>query len=303
MARARLALRFGLLLVPASLLAQQQDFSKVEITTTHVAGSVYMLQGAGGNIAVSAGPDGLLMVDDQFAPLSEKIRAAVAKLAPGKLRFVLNTHWHGDHTGGNPVFGREAPIIAHDNVRKRLSTAQHLFGRTIEPLPEEGWPVITFDSSLRVHFNGEEIRVLHYPSGHTDGDSVIHFTGSNVVHMGDHFFNGRFPFVDLDSGGDVEGMARNVAEILAKLPPGAKIIPGHGALAGAAELREFHRMLVASIGTVRAGMAEGRSLVEIQKAGLPEEWAGWGGGFVPADRWIEIVHRSLSRSGAGGSAR
>ncbi len=149
--------------------AQQQDFSKVEIKATPVAGSVHMLQGAGGNIAVSVGPDGLLMVDDQFAPLSDRIRAAMEKLGPGKLKFVLNTHWHGDHTGGNPVFGREAPIIAHENVRRRLSTPQHPFGRVVEPIPKEGWPVITFDASLDVHFRKRGLppypaSVVHHPS-------------------------------------------------------------------------------------------------------------------------------------------
>ncbi|HKR60894.1 MAG TPA: MBL fold metallo-hydrolase, partial [Pyrinomonadaceae bacterium] len=187
------------LLVLAVPVVQAQDFSKVEITATKVNGNIFMLQGQGGNIGVSVGADGILIVDDQFAPLADKIKAALKTLGEGKLKFVLNTHWHGDHTGGNAQFGPEAPIIAHDNVRRRLATEQksEFFKRTTPASPKEALPVITFDKSLSVHFNGEEIKVIHFPQGHTDGDSVIFFTTSNVVHMGDDFFVARFPFVDL----------------------------------------------------------------------------------------------------------
>src|SRR6185436_1780034 len=223
----------------------QQDFSKVEITATKVAGNIYMLQGSGGNIGVSVGTDGILIVDDQFAPLADKIKKALKDLGDGKLKFVLNTHWHGDHTGGNVAFGPDAPIIAHDNVRRRLSTEQksEFFKRTTPASPNEALPVITFDKSLSVHFNGEEIKVIHFPHGHTDGDSVIFFTNSNVVHLGDDFFVSRFPFVDLESGGDVEGLIKNIAEIMPKLPADVKIIPGHGAISTVADLKAYHRML------------------------------------------------------------
>src|SRR5215510_6038567 len=221
---------FTLCLFASLAFAQRQDFSKVQIKATKVAGNVYMLEGSGGNIGVSVGPDGILIVDDQFAPLAEKIRAALKTLGEGKLKFILNTHWHGDHTGGNVPLGRDAPIIAHDNVRKRLSTEQRLefFKMTVPASPKEALPVITFDQSLSVHFNDEESRVIHFPHGHTDGDSIIFFTKSNVVHMGDDFFAGRFPFVDLDSGGSVHGLTKNVGEIIPKLAAGAKLIPGHG---------------------------------------------------------------------------
>ncbi len=191
-----------------------------------------MLQGAGGNIGVSVGPDGILIVDDQYAPLADKIKAALKTLGEGKLKFVLNTHWHGDHTGGNAAFGPEAPVIAHENVRKRMATTQtnEFFKSTTPASPKEALPVITFGHSVSIHFNGEEIRAIHFPTGHTDGDSIIYFTTSNVIHMGDHFFTGRFPFVDLDSGGDVEGFTKNVGDVIAKLPAGVKIIPGHGPL-------------------------------------------------------------------------
>jgi glyoxylase-like metal-dependent hydrolase (beta-lactamase superfamily II) len=274
--------------------APRQDFSKVEIKAAKVAGNVYMLEGAGGNIGVSVGRDGILIVDDQFAPLADKIKAALGSVGGGKLKFILNTHWHFDHTGGNTVFGPDAPIIAQTNVRKRLEAGGAIGGNKIEPTAREGLPVITFDESLSVHFNDEEIRVLHLPHGHTDGDSVIFFTKSNVVHMGDLFFNGKFPFVDLDSGGDVAGYARDVAKVLEAVPPDAKIIPGHGPLGTVDDLRAFQRMLEGTIDVVRKGMAAGKGLDQLKKDGLPAEFASFDGGFIKAGDWIETIHRSLS---------
>lgn len=285
-----------LLILGAGLAtAQQRDFSNVEIKATHVRGNIYMLNGTGGNIGVSIGSDGVLIVDDKFAPLADKIRAALKEVGGGELKFILNTHWHGDHTGGNQVFGPEAPIIAHTNVRKRLSTDQHLLGRDVPAAPKEAWPVITFDHSVSVHFNGEEIKAVHFPRGHTDGDTVIFFTGSNVVHMGDDFFSGHFPFVDLGSGGDVEGLTKNIAEVIKKLPADVKIIPGHGPVSTLDDLKTYHRMLVETTNIVRAAMAAGKSLEEIKAEGLPEEWSSWGSGFIPAERWLETIHASLSR--------
>jgi cyclase len=280
----------------AAVSHAQQDFSKVEIKVTKVAGNVYMLEGAGGNIGVSVGSDGILIVDDEFAPLADKIKAALKTLGDGKLKFILNTHWHGDHTGGNVVFGPEAPIIAHDNVRQRLATEQRLefFKETIPASPKEALPVITFDKSLGVHFNGEEIRAIHFPHGHTDGDSVIFFQGSNVVHMGDDFFAGRFPFVDLDSGGSVEGLARNIAEIIPKLPAGVKLIPGHGPISTIEDLKLYQRMLLETTDFVRKKMKTEKKLDQIKQEGLPEEWKSWGTGFIKTEQWIEIIHRSLS---------
>jgi len=188
----------------------QQDFSKVEIKARQVSGNIHMLEGAGGNIAVSAGPDGLLIVDDQYAPLAEKIEAALAKLGPAPLKYVLNTHFHGDHTGGNVHFGKQATIVAQTNVRKRLGGGASVSG---------GLPVVTFDTSLSVHFNGEEIKLIHLGPGHTDGDTIVIFTKANVVHAGDQFFSGRFPNIDLSGGGDVRGYIRNVEQLLVPLAP------------------------------------------------------------------------------------
>jgi glyoxylase-like metal-dependent hydrolase (beta-lactamase superfamily II) len=279
----------------SSVCAQQPDYSKVEIKVIKAAGNVYMLQGAGGNIGVSVGTDGILIVDDQFAPLADKIRAALKTLGEGKLKFVLNTHWHGDHTGGNAQFSPEAPIIAHTNVRKRLESDQKVLGEAVKASPKEALPVITFDESLTVHFNGEEIRVIHFPHGHTDGDSVIFFSTSNVVHMGDDFFAGRFPFVDLDSGGSVEGAMKNVGEVLARLPANVKIIPGHGPLSTIDDLKLYHRMLTETIGIVRQRMSAGKTLAQIKREGLPAQWKEWGTGFIKTDTWIETIYKSLSK--------
>lgn len=272
----------------------QQDWSKVEIKSTKVNGNVYMLQGSGGNIGVSVGADGILIVDDQYAPLADKIKAALKTLGEGKLKFILNTHWHGDHTGGNAAFSSEGSIIAHTNVRKRLAEGMNLPGRITRPASKEALPIITFEQSVSIHFNGEEIRALHLPRGHTDGDAVIYFTSANVVHMGDLFFNGMFPFVDIDSGGDVEGYIKNVAEVLGKLPPGAKIIPGHGPLATADDLKKFHDMMMKTTGIVRDKMKAGKTLDQIKTEGLPEEWKSWSWQFVTTDRWISTIHRSYS---------
>lgn len=288
---------FCFLLLTATIQAQTPDFSKVEITPTKVAGNIYMLQGQGGNIGVSVGTDGILIVDDQFAPLADKIKAALKTLGEGKLKFVLNTHWHGDHTGGNVQFGPEAPIIAHDNVRRRLATEQksEFFKRTTPASPKEALPVITFDKSLSVHFNGEEIKVIHFPQGHTDGDSVIFFTSSNVVHMGDDFFVARFPFVDLESGGSVQGLTKNIGEIIPKLAADVKIIPGHGPISTVEDLKQYHHMLIETTAVVQSKMKAGKTVAQIKAEGLPAEWASWGSGFIKTDVWLETIHRSLSK--------
>lgn len=274
-------------------LFAQRDFSKVEIKATHVAGNVHMLEGSGGNIGVSVGADGILIIDDQFAPLAEKIREALKRLGGDKPRFILNTHWHGDHVGGNEAFGRDGTIIAHDNVRKRLATKQELFGEAVEPLARAGLPVVTFGDRVTIHFNDEEVQMIHLPGGHTDGDSIIIFPKSNVVHMGDLMFAGMFPFVDLEHGGDVEGMARNVARAMELAPAGAKFIPGHGPLSSLDDVKKFHQMLVETTKLVRDKFAAGKSVEQIRSEGVPEEWKSWGNGFIKTDRWLDTIYKSL----------
>ena len=266
----------------------QMDFARIKIKTTHVAGNIYMLEGAGGNIGASVGSDGILLIDDQFAPLAEKIRNALKELSDEPLKFLINTHFHGDHTGGNAIFGAEAHIISHTNVRKRLQ---------IESSSQKALPVVTFDDSLSIHFNGEEIRVIHFPNSHTDGDSVIFFTRSNVVHLGDLFFSGRFPYVDLNNGGDVEGLIKHIEKLIAELPPDVKLIPGHGPLSDIEDFKTYHQTLVATIEIIQDQIEAGKSLEEIKAAGLSQKWRSWGAGFISTRRWIEIVHRSLAKTG------
>ena len=274
------------LLAVTTLAHAQLDFSKVEIKATHVAGNIYMLTGSGGNIGVSVGPDGILIVDDQFAPLAPKIEAALKQLNPGKLKFVLNTHYHGDHTGGNAHFGQQAHIIAHKNVRQRLG------GKPGDSKPE--LPIITFDDSLSVWFNGEEIKLVHVPPAHTDSDSIIYFTGANVIHFGDTFFSGRFPNIDLGGGGDVRGYIRNVEDALKKVPADAKLIPGHGPLSTVKELKEFHEMLAETSGIVEKAIAAGKTLEQVKADGLPDKWKSWAVPTLTTSRWLEILYRGFS---------
>lgn len=274
----------ALAVVAASALGQPADrFAAVEIKSTHVAGAVHMLEGAGGNIGISAGADGVLMVDDQFAPLAERIAAAIAALGDEASpyrppTFVLNTHFHGDHTGGNAYFGRTGAILAHANVYTRLADGG---------MPAAGLPVLTFEDRLRLRFNGDEIDVVHLPRGHTDGDSIVWFKDSGVVHLGDHFFKGRFPFVDVRSGGSVDGMASNLAAVLDMLPSHTRVIPGHGALATVADVAESIAVIRDSQALVREAAANG-TLDDLKRDGFGR-WQDWGAGFIDTARWIDIV--------------
>jgi glyoxylase-like metal-dependent hydrolase (beta-lactamase superfamily II) len=288
---------FALCLFTGFVFNQGQDFSKVQIKATKVAGNVYMLEGSGGNIGVSVGSDGILIVDDQYAPLADKIKASLKELGQGKLKFVINTHWHGDHTGGNAIFAVDSTIVAHTNVRKRMGSENIIRDtQKVPPAPKEALPVITYDESLSVHFNGEEIKAVHYPNGHTDGDGVIFFTQSNVVHMGDDFFAGKFPFIDLNNGGSVEGLVKNIGNVLAKLPAGVKIIPGHGPISTTDDMKAYHQMLLETVDVVRKQMRSGKSLDNIKVAGLPAKYEDWGKGFINTPTWIETIYKSLSKS-------
>jgi len=283
------------LLFATGVSAQQQDFSKVEVKATKVAGNVYILTGSGGNIGATVGADGVAIVDDQFAPLVPKIQAALRQLSPGPARFVINTHWHGDHTGGNPLFAETATIMAHLNVRKRLISGGKTPFIEFPPMTGKALPLVTFEQGLSLWWNGEEVRAIHPGIGHTDGDSVIWFLKSNVVHMGDDYFAGMFPFVDLASGGSVTKLIESLDVILGQIPADAKVIPGHGPVTGVAELRGYRGMLDGVVAAVRKGLASGKTVEQMQKEKVLAPWEDWGKGFVNADTFLAVVAEDLAK--------
>jgi cyclase len=279
--------------------ARAQDFDAVQIRTIPVAPGLHMLVGRGGNLAVSTGDDGVFLIDDQYAPLTEKIRAAIAALSDAPIRFVLNTHWHGDHTGGNENFGRAGALIfAHDNVRKRLSVEQVMeaLGQRVPPSPEVALPVVTFADAVTFHLNGEDMHAFHVPPAHTDGDALVHFRRADVIHMGDIYFSRGFPFVDLSSGGSVEGLIAAVDRVLAMASSKTKLIPGHGPLSTWAELEEYRGMLVTIRDRVGDALARGQTLEQVLAARPTREFdETWGQDFINPESFARTVYRSLAQ--------
>jgi len=282
--------------------AQQQDFSKVEIKVSRVSGSIYMLEGAGGNIAASVGEDGIVIVDDQFAPLAEKIQRALKDIGvtDKPVRFVINTHYHGDHTGGNEPFNNAgSTIIAHDNVRKRLETGGTAGnGASIKmenkPAAKAALPIITFQHEVTVHLNGEDIRAMHFPSGHTDGDSIIFFPKNNVVHMGDDFVRYGFPFIDVASGGSVQGIIDAMEKTSMQLPADVKVIPGHGALSNMDDVRAYTKMLKETTAVVQKALDGHKTLEQMKQEKILAPWEKFSGNFVNTDAFIETLYNSLT---------
>ncbi|MGE5716360.1 MAG: MBL fold metallo-hydrolase [Acidobacteriota bacterium] len=298
MAPNKLALAAVLAAFAALAALAQHDFSKVEIKTEKLAEGVWMLTGAGGNIGVSAGADGVFLVDDQYAPLTAKIKAALATISDKPVRFVLNTHWHGDHVGGNENLGKAGVVVvAHDNVRKRMSSEQFIkvFNSKVPPSPAAALPLVTFADSISFHVNGDDVEAFHVPPAHTDGDSFVYFRKANVLHMGDTFFNGLYPFIDLSAGGSIAGMIGACDRGLSTGDASTKVIPGHGPAGSKADLKAFRDMLVASRDAVARLVKAGKTLDDVKAAkptaALDEKW---GKGFLKSDGWVSIVYADLS---------
>jgi glyoxylase-like metal-dependent hydrolase (beta-lactamase superfamily II) len=264
-----------------------RDFSDVEITTLKVAGNVYMLKGSGGNIGVLATPEGLLLVDDQFAPLASKIEQAMEVIDPAPLKYIVNTHYHGDHTGSNAHFAKQAPIFAHHNVRKRVAEDNKKQGSDL--------PVVTYEDGVTIYLADETITLTHMPMGHTDGDSVVYFKKANVLHTGDLYFQGRFPYIDLNAGGTVKGYLTNVKNMVKQFPSDAQVIPGHGELSNMDGLKQFIAMLEYSVARVETALQKGSSKEDIIAAGIGDEYKVWAWQFISEERWLTTLVDDLSK--------
>ncbi len=291
------AVALSLVLLPANHTFAQ-DMSGVEIGTVQVADGVYMLTGQGGNIGLSVGEDGAFLIDDQFAPLTDKIAAAVAKLTDKPVEFVVNTHFHADHVGGNESFGKSGSIIiAHENVRKRLTTKQIIaaFGMEMQPAPAAALPVVTFPDRISLHYNGDVINVFHVKHAHTDGDAIIHFKNSNVIHAGDIVFNKFYPFIDADNGGNIHGVIHAVNSILKLCNDDTKIIPGHGGVASRADLVAYREMLMVIYARIRSMLERGMSVEQIVAATPSADYDGeFGQGIFKPAQWVELVAKGMS---------
>lgn len=295
---ARSIAALAVLLTAAGRLAAQENYDSVKVQTIPAGRGVYMLLGAGGNIALSVGEDFAFLVDDQFAPLTGKILAAVRQVTDKPIRFLVNTHWHGDHSGGNEnMAGAGVIIVAHDNVRTRMSTAQFIaaFNMRTPPSPKAALPVVTFSESVAFYNGGEQIHVVHVPPAHTDGDAIVHFTRANTLHMGDNFFNGRYPFFDLSSGGSFEGVIGAVNAALAYVNDSTRVIPGHGPLAGKGELVAYRDVLAKIRDRVAPLIRQGKTREQVVAARPSAEWdATWGSGFMKPDVFIGMVYDSMA---------
>ena len=284
---------FLILSAAAALRAQQPQAA---LTLTPVAGQIYVLQGEGGNIGVLADPAGVLLIDAMYQRTAPAIREAIKSLPGGnRVRFLINTHWHSDHAEGNLAFAPATTIFAHKNVRALLEKPQSLLGQQVSAHPADSLPSVTYSDGLTLYVGDEPVRLVHYPNAHSNGDTVVFFDKSKVMHTGDVFFQGMFPFMDVANGGDIENWVRQLDSILSSVPPDIKIIPGHGPVVGVAELRAFRQMLFDSADVVRKRIKEGKTLEQIQAAGLPDAFAPWTKGFFTVPQWLELVYRSLEK--------
>ena len=286
----------GALMTTAFPCAAQTNFDTVQVRTIPITTNVYMLQGAGGNIGVSVGSDAVFVIDDQFAPLTKKILAAIAELTPNPVRFVVNTHWHSDHTGGNENLGQAGAIIyAHENVRRRMTAGQFIeaLNSRVEPAPPGALPVVTFKDAVTFHINGDSVTTVHVAPAHTDGDVIIHFTKANVIHMGDTFHNAGLPFVDLSSGGSIHGIIAAADKVLAMSNAQTRIIPGHGPLADRARLKLYRDMVVALRDRVRTLISTGKTADQVVELNIGAPYAkDFPGGH---ERFVRLAHQELSK--------
>lgn len=267
-----------------------QGQQEVHYEAIPVSESIFMLDsGQGGNVGACVGADGIFLIDDQFERTAPKLLEALERLSDGPVEFLINTHFHGDHAGGNPILGQGATILAHENVRKRL-----LAGVNAPAMEPAGLPVVTFQDGISVHFNGEEIRLVHYPAGHTDGDSAVFFAGSDAVHLGDLYFNGMYPFIDLDSGGSAAGLTRAIADVLQRIGPKTRVIPGHGPLASREDLQRYHDMLEHTTALVKEALQAGNDVPAMLSDGLLAEYESMSWQFVDTKRFLETLVRELS---------
>ncbi|MEA5471908.1 MBL fold metallo-hydrolase [Spirulina sp. 06S082] len=289
----------GAIFITASPLLAQ-DFENAEIKTIPVDDGIYMLRGVGGNLGLLVGEDGIFLIDDEYAPLSEKVMAAIAAISDRPIRFVINTHWHSDHTGGNENLGRAGTIIvAHDNVRERMSTEQFLeiLDRTLPASPPAALPTITFNDTVTFYLNDNEISALHVDFAHTDGDSIIHIRDANIIHTGDIYFNGAYPFIDVDSEGSINGVLAAVEKLLQIVDDRTKIIPGHGPLSNRSELISYRNMLLAVRDRVTTAILAGMSVEEFLASDPTADFdPTWGNGFLKPEQFLRIVYADLSRS-------
>lgn len=284
------------LLTAVAFAQQQPDYSKVEIKVTKVSGNVYMLEGMGGNMAAQAGDDGIVLVDAEYAPLADKVRAALKTVSDKPVKYLIDTHWHGDHTNGNAAFGDNAIIIAHDNVRKYLSSEQKsVFGQPVPAIARNGLPVITYDHGPTLHLNGDDVFLYHPPNAHTDGDTIVYFGNAHVAHMGDNFVNGRFPILDVPHGGSVKGMIAGDELILAHTPADTRFIPGHGPLATRADLEKYVAMLKDTSDIVAAAIQKGRTAEQMKQDKILSKYDSLGS----PDRYIDFLYADLSRTTSG----
>jgi len=277
-----------------------QDYNAVQIKTYQATDNVYMLEGKGGNLGVCIGDNGVFLIDDQYAPLTEKIKLAISKLTDKDIRFVINTHWHSDHVGGNENLGTGgAVIVAHENVRNRMSSDQFLavFNRTVPASPKAALPVITFTRDIKFHLNGEQLEIIHLKNAHTDGDAIVWFKNANVIHTGDIYFAGTYPFIDTASHGSITGIIAAVEYMLSIIDDNTRVIPGHGPMSNKAKLKAYLNMLKEVREKILGLIAAGKSLPEILKQNPTQAFdETWGKGFLTPEKFVRIVHTDLTRT-------